>query len=174
MSTLVPVWASKAFAISGRAKLRSAAAATCSSCAEAAPKVQKISAIENKVFLNDMDSHRKDHDFSGFNERGRRLAHFEAHFTDGIGGNDGRNLLPANRKLHLGEQAFFADLNHATHKLVAAADAAEAAPALGADLFSTAMKIAIKFMAGNPVVPAGCAHAAQLAVIDPLQVAQRA
>src|SRR5260370_2599124 len=117
MSTLVPVWASKAFAISGRAKLRSAAAATCSSCAEAAPKVQKISAIENKVFLNDMDSHRKDHDFSGFNERGRRLAHFEAHFTDGIGGNEWSQLLPAHPKLPLCEHTLFADPNHPTHPL---------------------------------------------------------
>src|SRR5260370_41350451 len=107
MSTLVPVWASKAFAISGRAKLRSAAAATCSSCAEAAPKVQKISAIENKVFLNDMDSHRKDHDFSGFNERGRRLAHFEAHFTDGIAGKFGKNLLPPQPNPPLACQALF-------------------------------------------------------------------
>src|SRR5260370_30141825 len=117
-----------------------------------------------------MDSRRKYNEFSGFNERGRRLPHFEGHFRDGMAGNDGSNRLPANRKLHLGEQAFFADLNHATHKLVAAADAAEAAPALGADLFSTAMKIAIKFIAGKPAVPARGAPGAQHYAIHPLLV----
>jgi hypothetical protein len=46
-----------------------------------------------------------DHDLGGFYNRGDVLALFQAHFADGIGGDDGRNLLATHGNRNLGDQA---------------------------------------------------------------------
>src|SRR2546425_10918957 len=171
-STLVPVCASKALAICGKAKFKSAAAATRSSWACTTAEIHSINARADKIFFSDvcknMGLNGKDHDLGGFDQRRRRLPNLEAHFADRISGDDRCNLLPANRELHLRQQTFFADLDHPAHELIAPADAAEAAPPFGANLLSPAMQIAIEFMARNTVMSAGRTHAAQLALVDPL------
>src|SRR5436190_5085595 len=171
-STLVPVCASKALAICGKAKFKSAAAATRSSWACATVETHNVNARAEKNFCTNVCKNiglnSKDHDLGGFDQRRRRLADFEAHFANCVGGNDRGDLLPANRELHLRQQTFFADLDHPAHELIAPADAAEAAPPFGANLLSPAMQIAIEFMARNTVMSAGRTHAAQLALVDPL------
>ena len=71
-----------------------------------------------------------DHDFGGLHESGDGLAFFQAHFANGIGGDDGSNALTADGEGHLRYQAVNFYVGDAADELVAPADAPEIAPAL--------------------------------------------
>jgi len=111
----------------------------------------------------------KNHDFGGFDQSGSRLALLEAHFADCVGRDDRGDVLAADRKRDLRDEAADADVRNATDELIAAADAAEARTAIRR-LFPrrAAVEKAIDFLFGDPVVSAGGSNSANLPLVDPL------
>ena len=65
-----------------------------------------------------------DHDLSGLDEGNGGVAAFKGQFADGIGGDDGSNVLVANGEDDFCEQAFDGDFEDGAEQLIAAADAA--------------------------------------------------
>ena len=68
-------------------------------------------------------SRPRNHDFGGLDERDGGVAGLEGQLADGVGGDDGRDALIADREHHLGEQAVDGDFDDRAEQLVAAADA---------------------------------------------------
>ena len=64
-----------------------------------------------------------DHDFSGFDESECLVAGLEGEFADGVGGDDGGDVLVAEVEDDFGEEAFDGDFEDGAEELVAAADA---------------------------------------------------
>src|ERR671924_621599 len=109
-----------------------------------------------------------DHDFRRLNERSRGLSDFQTHLAHRVGGNNRRDLLPANGEPDLRHQPFDADFGHAAYQLVATADAAEALPPFWSRLDTLAVEKPVEFGAGYPMVSSCGFYTAKLAVIDPL------
>jgi hypothetical protein len=110
-----------------------------------------------------------DHDLGGFYKGGDGLAVFQAHFADGIGGDDGRNPLAAHGKRNLGEQAADLDVGNTPDELVPAADPAKiGAPTGNVSALGCAIEEAVNFFFRDAVMATGCLHRANLLFVDPL------
>jgi len=66
-----------------------------------------------------------DHHFGGLYQRGSFVTTPETHFACGIGRDDRRDVLAADRELDLRQQAFNSHFNDAAYQLIAAADIAK-------------------------------------------------
>jgi hypothetical protein len=111
----------------------------------------------------------EDHDFGGFDEGGGAIAGLEAHFFGGVGGDNRSDLLFADAKGDLGEEAAELDGDYSTDELVAAGDFAEAAAAGGG--FSSVEGLGDKtvdFGFGNAMMAAWSFGGFEFAAIDPL------
>ena len=113
-------------------------------------------------------SHPHDHHFRGLDQRRGFVAALQAHLARGIGGDDRRDVLPADGHLHLGHQSLDADFHDAAHQLVAAADAAEIGAGLSRLFAQRLVEEAVDLALRDAMVAADRLHRAQLALVDPL------
>ncbi len=114
-------------------------------------------------------SHAEDHHFGRLDECGRDLAFLEAHFTDGVGGNDGSNMLVSDGEGHLGKESARLDVDHAAHKLVAPADPPEIAATLSdVEPRRNAVKKTVDFRLRHAVVTASGFDGAEFPLVNPL------
>src|SRR5438045_61945 len=118
------------------------------------------------LLFSALDLGANNHDFGGLNQRSRGVADLQLHFLNCIGGDDRRNLLPADRKLHLRHQPAGLDLHHSANQLVASADMPEVAPACRARLLTQAMQKLVYFALRDAVMAAGRANASYLSLVD--------
>lgn len=110
-----------------------------------------------------------DHDLGGFYKGGDGLALFQAHFANGIGGDDGRNPLAAYRNCNLSEQAADLDVGNTPDELIAAADAPKiGAPVGNVSALGCAIEEAVNFFFGDAVMAARGLHRADFLLVDPL------
>lgn len=72
-----------------------------------------------------------DHDVSGLDEGGDRVAFFEVQFADGLSGDDGGDVAVSDGHDDLGEESFDAEGDDFSGELIAPADAAVALARLG-------------------------------------------
>src|ERR1700677_3648465 len=113
--------------------------------------------------------HPDDHDLGGFYQGRDGLAVFQAHFPDGIGGDDGRNPLATDGKRNLGHQAADLDVGNTPDELVPAADASKVRATLRNFLtFRRPIQKSIDFLLRNSVMAARRLHRANLFLIYPL------
>ena len=110
-----------------------------------------------------------DHDFGGFYKGGDGLAFFQAHFANGIGGDDGGDALAADGEGDLRDQAADFYVSDAADELVAPADAAKIGAAFGNfAVLVRAIEEAVDFFFGDAVVAAGGFYRANFLLVDPL------
>jgi len=111
----------------------------------------------------------EDHYFRGLYERSGGVANPEAHFIDGVGGDDCSDGLPADGKRDLRHESVGFDLRDAPNKLVAPADAAEGLAAFGnRTSFGFAIQELVNFWLRYAVVASGGLHGVNLAFVNPL------
>ena len=109
-----------------------------------------------------------DHHVSRLDESGRRVSFFQPQFAHGVGGNNGGDVSFADGEDDLGEQAFHAEADDLSHKLVAAADAAKAFPGGSGTLLPIRGEEWLEGGLGDAVMSAWRLGGFQLAGQDPL------
>src|SRR5882757_7070894 len=114
-------------------------------------------------------SYAEDHDFGRFDQRGGALSRLKPEFLRGIGGNDGGNVLLADRQRDLGQQAAKFDGHDAPDQLVSPADLPQiATPSLDVAALQLPREQAIDFAFRDAVVPAGGFYRLEFAAVNPL------
>ena len=121
-----------------------------------------------RVFAWDR-SDAEDHDFGGFDEGGGAFAGFEAHFAGGVGGDERGDVLFANAKSDLCEEAVVFYGDDAADELIAAGDFAEGAATFG-DIAAVEGfgDEAVDFGFGDAMMAAGSFGGFEFAAVDPL------
>jgi len=109
-----------------------------------------------------------DHHFSGFDEGGGCVALLQVHLADGVGGDDGGDLLVAEGNDHLGKETINLHVDDMTDELVAAGDAAIALAGLAGGAGGVHLEERFEGGLVDPVVAAGGQDRGQLAGEDPL------
>src|ERR1700756_4547796 len=137
---VVPACVAKALAISGIAACKSAAAATRTVffCAKFADARQLAASIASNALPNILfrgisltpctgSSHPQNHHFRGLDQCRRPFAGLQPHFLCRVSGDDGSDVLLANRQRHLRKNPAVLDGHHAPNQLIAPTDFAELA-----------------------------------------------
>src|SRR5450432_103255 len=97
------------------------------------------------------------------------LAGFKTHFLRGVGGDDGVDVLLADRECDLSEQATEFDRQYAPDQLITPADLAEiTAAAANVPAFELFRNEAVDFAFRNAVVPSRSLGGFNFVVVDPL------
>ena len=111
----------------------------------------------------------EDHYLGGLDQGGGGVALLEAQFADGVGGDDGGDVLLADAEGDLCEKAAVFDGYDAADELIAAGDFAEGAAAFGdvatIEFFGDE---AVDFRFGDAVMAAGSFGGFEFAAVDPL------
>ena len=111
----------------------------------------------------------EDHDFRRLDQGGDGLALLEAHFTDGIRGDDRGNALAADGKRDLRHQPHGLDLGDAADELISSTDFAEVgAPLADVAGFGCAVEKLIDLLFRDTMVTASGLDCANLSLVDPL------
>src|SRR4029077_18721505 len=114
-------------------------------------------------------SNTQNHHFGGFDQRGSPPASLETHLLCSIGGDDGSDVLFADRQSDLSEQAAVLDVHNPADQLVAAADSAEiAAPSRDVAALESLGYEPVDFTFRNAMMTARRFRGADLAVVNPL------
>jgi hypothetical protein len=119
--------------------------------------------------LKKRGSNANDHHFRGFHKRGYFLAFLETHFAHRICGDNGRNVLPADRNTHLRHQAAQLHIRHSSNQLIAPADTPKiVSPLRDIRASRFAIQKPVHFFFWHAVMAAGCLHRLDFALVDPL------
>ena len=111
----------------------------------------------------------EDHDFRRLDQGGDGLALLEAHFTDGIRGDDRGNALAADGKRDLRHQPHGLDLSDAADELISSTDFAEVgAPLADVSGLGCAVEKLIDLLFWDAMVAAGGFDGTNLSLVDPL------
>src|SRR6266571_3747784 len=114
-------------------------------------------------------SHPENHHFRGFDECGRAVTRFQAQLFCGIGGDNGSDVLLADRQRHLGEQSAELERDDAPNQLVSTANLAEVqAPCREIAPFQLFWNEPVDFAFRHAMVPTRSLHGLEFAVVDPL------
>src|SRR6266403_1586058 len=114
-------------------------------------------------------SNPQNHYLGRFHESRCSLPDFQPHLFGRIGGDDGRDVLLANRHPNLRQQAAVLHFQNAPNQLIAPADLAEiATPCFDTAAFQFFRDHAVDLTLWNAMMPARRLHGLELSVVDPL------
>ena len=114
-------------------------------------------------------SNANDHYFRGFHQRSHFLAFLQAHFAHRICGDNGRNVLPADRNTHLRHQATHLYVRYPTNQLITPADTPKiVSPLRNICAARFALQKPVHFFFRHAVMAAGRLHCFNFALVDPL------
>lgn len=109
-----------------------------------------------------------DHDVGGLDERGRRITLLQLQFSSGVGGDDRRDPLIADREHYLSQQSHDPQVGNLAGQLVSSADAAIAFPGSWGGLFPVSCEKGLQSGLGDAVMSARRPERLQFAAQDPL------
>ena len=97
------------------------------------------------------------------------MALLEAHFTDSVGGDNGRNMLAADREIYLSHESTYFDVGNAPNELVPAAYPPEIGTTLcNVAVFCRLIEEPVDFFLWDAMVSASSLHRSDFPLVDPL------